>query len=180
MVVGDCNPRIQEAEVEGGVWDRLRDSRSDKTRQINVTGDRLSLECINFCSLGAWVALGGVRVVSISRVSSLALCWLVLNLNLIQCNITWEKSLNEELSTSGWPVGMSVGIFSLVNRCRKTQPIVGSPVLRAGSGIWEWLNIKQAIRVRLFYYSFLALDCRCDVTDCLSSCLDFFKGWIPT
>lgn len=35
--------------------------------------------------------------------------WLVLIINLIQSEITWKKNLNEDLSRSGLPVGMSVG-----------------------------------------------------------------------
>lgn len=37
--------------------------------------------------------------------------WLVLVVNLTPSRITWEESLSEGLSASGWPVDMSVGII---------------------------------------------------------------------
>lgn len=39
------------------------------------------------------------------------MCQLVLAVNLTQPKITWEESLNEELSRRGWPVGMSGGEY---------------------------------------------------------------------
>lgn len=39
-------------------------------------------------------------------------------------SITWKESLNEELSTSDWPVGMSVGdCLAYINWGDKTYPL---------------------------------------------------------
>lgn len=50
---------------------------------------------------------------------------LVSAVNVTQLGVIWGRLMY-------WPVGMSVGIFLVANRCRRTQPIVGGPVPRQG------------------------------------------------
>lgn len=54
---------------------------------------------------------------------------LVSAVNVTQLGVIWGR-------LTYWPVGMSVGmsvgIFLVANRCRRTQPIVGGPVPRQG------------------------------------------------
>ena len=46
----------------------------------------------------------------------------VLIVNLTQTRVTWEESLSEELSRSGWPVGTCVeDCLDCVNWCGKTH-----------------------------------------------------------
>lgn len=43
----------------------------------------------------------------------------ILTVNSMQPEITWTQSLNEELPTSTWPVGTTLGIMLIVNWCGK-------------------------------------------------------------
>lgn len=45
----------------------------------------------------------------VSRKAFWYIWWLVLIINLTQCKIIWEESLNEEFSRLDWPTDMSVG-----------------------------------------------------------------------
>ena len=63
--------------------------------------------------------------------------------------------------------------------------MVGDPAIVSGTVPWLWalgsIKLKSISWIlskqSRMYYSLFALDCECDVTSCLTSCLDFPEWW---
>lgn len=94
----------------------------------------------------------------------------VLTVNFTQPRVTWEESLNEELSGSGWLGDICGRISWLLNDSGRPRILRGAPFLKRGPwAVKVWMKVSQTV----WMCSFCVPDHGCDVTNCLM----FLKQW---